>query len=390
MPENHRNALKRLWTPAGAGADGPLIALVRVRLLSRLRLLLLGAMTLASLAAACGYGGTAQAAPKEKVLFSFRNLRGLHPYAGLIADGARNLYGTTLYGGATGKGVVFELSPPAAGKTAWTETVLQSFNVTNGAYPFAGLIADGAGNLYGTTNGGGANNDGVVFELSPPAAGKTAWTETVLQSFNGTNGAAPYAGLLADGAGNLYGTTNAGGAIGAGVVFELSPPAVGKTAWTETVLQSFNGTNGAYPFAALIADGPGNLYGTTSGGGANNRGVVFELSPPAVGKTAWTETVLFSFHGTKGYPNAGLLADSAGNLYGTTQGGGANNDGVVFKLSPPAADQRAWTERVLHSFNGTNGGKPYAGLIADGAGNLYGTTLYGGADAAGVVFKLTP
>ena len=165
MPENHRNALKRLWTPAGAGADGPLIALVRVRLLSRLRLLLLGAMTLASLAAACGYGGTAQAAPKEKVLFSFKNLRGLHPYAGLIADGARNLYGTTEYGGATGKGVVFELSPPAVGKTAWTETVLQSFNVTNGAYPFAGLIADGAGNLYGTTNGGGANNDGVVFEL---------------------------------------------------------------------------------------------------------------------------------------------------------------------------------------------------------------------------------
>jgi uncharacterized repeat protein (TIGR03803 family) len=358
------------------------------RPLARAKFLLLGAMALAAL---CGYGGTAQAAPKLKVLFSFTNQKGGSPEAGLISDGAGNLYGTTYQGGASYDGVVFELRPPAAGKTAWTETVLQSFNVTNGQYPEAGLIADGAGNLYGTTFFGGANSDGEVFELSPPAAGRKAWTETVLFSFNSTDGLAPFAGLVADGAGNLYGTTPYGGVNGDGVVFELSPPAAGKTAWTETVLQSFNGTDGAGPEGGLIADGAGNLYGTTTGGGANSVGVVFELSPPAAGKTAWTETVLQSLNGTNGAkPQAGLIADSAGNLYGTTYTGGASNDGVVFELSPPAAGKTAWTETVLQSFNVTNGQYPEAGLIADGAGNLYGTTLLGGKHGEGVVFKLTP
>jgi uncharacterized repeat protein (TIGR03803 family) len=355
---------------------------------ARPNFLLLGTMALAAL---CGYGGTAQAAPQLKVLLSFTNLKGAYPQAGLIADGAGNLYGTTTQGGANSDGVVFELSPPVAGKTAWTETVLRSFDETNGYGPYAGLLADGAGNLYGTTTQGGANNDGAVFELSPPAAGKKAWTETVLQSFDETNGQYPASGLLADVAGNLYGTTDVGGANNFGEVFELSPPAAGKKAWTETVLQSFNGTNGQFPQAGLLADGAGNLYGTTQQGGANSDGVVFELSPPAAGKRAWTETLLQSFDETNGqYPASGLLADGAGNLYGTTVVGGANNDGVVFELSPPAAGKKAWTETLLQSFDGTNGQFPQAGLLADVAGNLYGTTQQGGSHSVGVVFELSP
>jgi uncharacterized repeat protein (TIGR03803 family) len=141
----------------------------------------------------------------------------------------------------------------------------------------------------------------------------------------------------------------------------------------------------------VIADGAGNLYGTTSGGGSNSHGVVYELSPPAQGQTAWTETVLHTFTGTNGArPLAALIADGAGNLYGTTIGGGANSDGVVYKLSPPAGGEHRWTAKVLQSFTGINGSGPGGGVLADGAGNLYGTTNGGGAHSDGVVFKLTP
>jgi uncharacterized repeat protein (TIGR03803 family) len=366
------------------------------RLASRSNLLLLGA---SALAVACSCGGIAQAAPKLKVLYSFANVRGALPLTNFIADKAGNLYGTTSEGGSNNEGSVFELSPPVAGHGPWTETVLHSFNQSDGLRPTGGLIADSAGNLYGTTSSGGYGNFGVVYELTPPAGVKKPWTETVLSFFNGTNGAGPFAALIADGAGNLYGTTSQGGAIskschniyGCGVVFELSPPAVGQTAWTETVLQNFNGPNGYDPFAALIADGAGNLYGTTSQGGSSNFGVVFELSPPAGGQTAWTETVLDSFHFTNGRsPQGGLLADGAGNLYGTTYTGGPNNDGVVFELSPPVGSKMAWTETVLHFFSRKNGIGPTDGLIADGAGNLYGTTASGGGHGDGVLFELSP
>jgi uncharacterized repeat protein (TIGR03803 family) len=156
-------------------------------------------------------------------------------------------------------------------------------------------------------------------------------------------------------------------------------PALPATAATLTRLASFNGTNGQYPLAGLIADSAGNLYGTTYEGEASGLGTVFKLTPPAAGKKAWKETVLVSFNSTNGaYPEAGLIADSAGNLYGTTEGGGTSNLGTVFKLTPPAAGEKAWTETVLVSFNGTNGQNPVAGLIPDSAGNLYGTTEEGG------------
>jgi uncharacterized repeat protein (TIGR03803 family) len=345
---------------------------------SRANLLLIGA---SALAVVCGYGGTAQAAPKLKVLYSFTANSGFFPFAGLVADGAGNLYGTTFSGGTTGDGVVFELSPPAGSKKAWTETVLYSFSGSDGANPYSGLIADGAGNFYGTTYSGGSNNDGVVFELSPPAEGETAWTEKVLHPFNGADGENPYSGLIVDSERNLYGTTYIGGAHGDGVVFELSPPAEGETAWTESVLHSFDGKDGQNPYlGSLLADSAGDLFGTTIQGGRYKDGLVFRLSPPVAGEKAWTETVLAK----DGLPEAGLIADAAGNLYGTTQSS-------VFELSPPLAGKKAWTEKVLCSFNGgANGGELAGGVLADGAGNLYGTAQFGGANNYGVVFELSP
>ena len=253
--------------------------------------------------------------------------------------------------------------------------MLYSFTGSDGSEPFAGLIADSSGNLYGTTQSGGASGGhGVVFKLSPSG------TETVLHTFTGgSDGGIPRAGLIADTGGNLYGTTAGGGASNAGTVFKLSPSG------TETVLYSFTGSDGSGPFAGLIADSSGNLYGTTQSGGASGgHGVVFKLSPGG------TETVLYSFTGGSdgGTPRAGLIADSSGNLYGTTQFGGPGcggvGCGVVFKLSPSG------TETVLYSFTGSDGSGPFPGLIADSSGNLYGTTLSGGASGGhGVVFKLT-
>jgi uncharacterized repeat protein (TIGR03803 family) len=419
------------------------------------------ASALASLTVACGFVGSARAATGHKVLFSFLNERGAVPEASLVADGAGNLYGTTIEGGLNNDGVVFELSPPAVGKTAWTQTVLVSFDGTDGQAPRAGLIVDGADNLYGTTSIGGKYQHGVVFKLAPPAEGKTAWTETVLHSFKGkASGEGPTGSLIMDGAGNLFGASIGAGANDYGLVFELSPPAAGKTVWTKTTLFTFNGTDGAYPTGGLIADGAGNLYGTTLKGGGTNgnyddgvvyelsppapgqtiwtekvlqafngqaptgafpqatlvldrtgnlygaasggrgEGLVFELSPPGAGQTAWSETVLVSFEisGANGNgPDGGLIADSAGNLYGTTEDGGGSDQcpnvqgcGVVFEASPPAAGKKAWTERVLHRFNLVDGAHPEAGLIADNAGNLYGTAANGGAHGDGVVFNLNP
>ena len=311
----------------------------------------------------------------EQVLHSFGNgMDGQFPYAGLIFDTSGNLYGTTNFGGTYTFGTVFELTPIAGG--GWTEKVLYSFgNGTDGAYPEAGLIFDAVGNLYGTTYGGGTYGTGTVFELTPTGGG--SWTEKVLHNFNdnGTDGFYPYAGLIFDAAGNLYGTTSQGGTYGDGTVFELTPAAGGV--WTEKVLYSFNanGTDGTAPQAGLIFDAAGNLYGTTNQGGTYLSGTVFELTPAGGG--VWTETVLHNFNdnGTDGaYPYAGLIFDGAGNLYGTTDGGGTYFGGTVFELTPAAGG--SWTEKVLHNFNpnSTDGYEPYAGLIFDAAGNLYGTT----------------
>jgi uncharacterized repeat protein (TIGR03803 family) len=339
---------------------------------------------------------------QEEVLHSFQNdgTDGIDPGPGLISDGAGNLYGTTSVGGTHNWGTVFELSPAAGG--GWTEKVLYSFaSVPDGSWPMSALIFDAAGNLYGTTLSGGTNNGGTVFELSPDGGG--GWTEKVLHNFGigGIDGDEPQAGLIFDAAGNLYGTTGRGGGTFYGTVFELSPD--GGGGWTEQVLHSFGaGTDGAFPYAGLIFDAAGNLYGTTYEGGAFDTcaaegcGTVFELMPAAGGN--WTEKVLYSFDYNSGggiAPSANLIFDGAGNLYGTTSSGYyGDSNGTVFELSPTAGGN--WTEQVLHSFgSGTDGNNPVGSLIFDFAGNLYGTTAWGGTfssclNGCGTVFELMP
>lgn len=319
-------------------------------------------------------------------LIAFNGADGSGPMGNLIRDAAGNLYGTTNIGG-NGYGTVFRLAPPPAGHTAWTLTTLASFNYTNGAYPNAGLVRDSFGNLYGTTQEGGVHGDGTVFRLAPPTNGHIAWTLTTLATFNVTNGVGPFGELVRDPIGNLYGTTFQGGVYGVGNVFKLTSPTTGHTAWTLANIASFNHTNGAVPQAGLVRDSAGNLYGTTEYG----NGTVFRLTPPTDGHTAWTLTTLANFNGSNGAnPQERLLRDPNGNLYGTTPAGGANGYGTVFKLSPPTTGNTTWTLKTLISFNGTDGKYPYAGLVQDQSGNLYGTTYLGGAHGFGTVFKLTP
>jgi uncharacterized repeat protein (TIGR03803 family) len=350
----------------------------------------------------------------RKTLHVFVGSDGAAPVAGLIFDGSGNLYGTTNSGGLFSDGVVFELSPPAPGKTLWKETILHNFgqNSVGGQGPEAPVIFDAAGNLYGTTRGGGRRKEsgvGTVFELSPPAPGKTAWKETVLLKFSRVDGAHPTAGLVRDPSGNLFGTTPDGGAfcLSCGTVFELSPPTIGHPAWTETVLHNFADTDGAGPLGDLVLDSVGNLYGTTyRGKGATVGGIVYELSPPSTGQTAWNFTILYAFdtNPNDGYnPSASLLMDGSGNLFGTTlrttSAVCANQiycGGTVFELSPPAAGHTAWTEAVLHTFTGTpDGANPPSPVVLDGSGNIYGTTEFGGTGTnctggCGTVFEITP
>jgi uncharacterized repeat protein (TIGR03803 family) len=321
---------------------------------------------------ASGYGTVfiVNTIQKEIVLYSFAGPPndGAYPYGSLVADASGNLYGTTESGGASGNGTVFMLE-----KTG-EETVYHSFAgpPKDGAYPYAGLVRDANGNSYGTTEGGGASRYGTVFTLDP--TGK----ETALYSFPGyPNGAYPFAGLLLGASGALYGTTESGGHHGYGTVFTVAK--TGK----ETVLYKFTGApkDGVSPYAGLIQDLAGNLYGTTELGG-RGYGVLFKLL-----KTG-REKVLYKFTGFPSdgeYPIGGLVQDKSGNFYGTTKGGGANGCGTVFELSTTG------TETVLHSFDcSTDGGYPYAGLIIDAAGNLYGTTTSGGPSGAGTVFEITP
>jgi uncharacterized repeat protein (TIGR03803 family) len=334
-----------------------------------------------------------QAAPTLRVLLSFKKTLGENPYGALAADSAGNLYGTTSIGGPDGRGTVFELSPPIAGQKGWARTVLFSFGKrTFGEQPCSELFIDAAGNLYGTAYRGGGHHKGAVFELSPPASNRGPWTAKRLYSFNGADGANPYGGLIADAAGNLYGTAEEGGADGYGAVYELSPPLDGQSAWTEKLLHSFNSNDGAYPFAQLLADGAGNFYGAASQNGPGDAGAIFKLSPPSPGKKDWTDTVIFTFENSAQgiWPWGALIADAKGDLFGTTMLGGPDNAGVVFELTPAKGHDGPWTETILHNFDTTDGENPYAGLVADPSGNLYGTTYFGGAGRGGVVFQLSP
>jgi uncharacterized repeat protein (TIGR03803 family) len=281
---------------------------------------------------------------QESVLHTFCSSSncndGVISRSGLVLDAAGNLYGTTFSGGAHGKGVAFELSP---GSSGWTETVLHAFaGGKDGASPTAGLTFDANGNLFGTAPNNGADGKGVVFELIPGSGG---WSESIVYTFTGgTDGGVPTGGVIFDSTGNMYGTAGAGGNVscrltgitGCGVVFELIPGAGGL--WTEMVLYSFSGADGVGPAAAMLFDPAGVLYGTTAFGGRNlcanepGCGVVFSLTPNSDG--TWSEAVLHTFSGTRdqSLPEAPLILDAKGNLYGTALGDPQYGDGAVFEL----------------------------------------------------------
>jgi uncharacterized repeat protein (TIGR03803 family) len=271
--------------------------------------------------------------------------------------------------------IAVTLASLAVHSQAQTFKVLYNFtNGDDGANPLDGFVAV-SGYLYGTTSAGGSSGAGTVFKISE--AGKF----TPLYSFKGgTDGSSPQASLLREASGDLYGTTSSGGAYGNGTIFRVTPKGV------ETVLYSFKGgtTDGADPQAALVVDSAGNLYGTTFAGGTSGAGTVFELTKK--GK----ESVLHSFGSLGTNPVAGVTFDAAGNLYGTTSTGGLDGNGTVYEL----AAQSAWAETTLHDFTlGTDGGVPYAGLVFDGSGNIFGATTDGGAsgsDGGGTIFELTP
>jgi uncharacterized repeat protein (TIGR03803 family) len=347
---------------------------------------------LAVFAAILMFAGSAIAAgPTETVLYRFKGGNdGVAPFAGLIADKAGNLYGTTADGGAGacqgGCGSVFELSPASGGR--WTETVLYRFtDGSDGAVPETGLIFDATGNLYGTTIHGGSSGDGTVFQLTAPTTHGSAWTLNVLHSFIGhTDGKYPLGSLIFDKAGNLYGPTLFGGRFGGGTVFQLAAPAAPGGVWILNVLHSFKGGNdGIDPVGALMLDKQGALYGTTYSG------QVFKEVPPAPGHTAWTLRVLYSFNSVFGLSGGALIAGTKGVLYGANAQGGSANRGIVFQLTPPVTRGGAWTETTLYEFaGGSDGEYPLNGLIADKAGSLYGGTENGGGSDLGTVFKLTP
>jgi uncharacterized repeat protein (TIGR03803 family) len=311
-------------------------------------------------------------AQTEKVLYSFGSYSGdgQNPgYAPLIYKG--NFYGTTQNGGANSYGTVFKVT--ASGKESLLYSFCSQSNCTDGGNPSSGVISDKEGNLYGTTLNGGGGNWGTVFKVT------LTGEESVFYSFGAYSGdgAWPVGGVIVDKEGNLYGTTSLGGANDAGTVYKIT------SSGEESVLYSFgsHSEDGNGPQAGLITDRESNLYGTTSGGGANGSGTVFKVTPTG------EESVLYgfgSFSGDGANPFTGLVMDTEGNLYGTTSAGGKHKFGTAFKLTPSGE------EKVIHSFGaGTEDGRGPNPLIIDKAGNLYGTTALGSGKCYGTVFEMT-
>jgi uncharacterized repeat protein (TIGR03803 family) len=287
----------------------------------------------------------------------------------VVRDSEGNLYGTTQYGGAYENGAVFKVDKNG------NETVLYSFQggFGDGCNPYGGLVRDAEGNLYGTTPSCGASSNGTVFKVAKNG------NEKLLHSFAGgkKDGSDPlYTALTLDTEGNLYGVTAYGGSQDFGVLYKLS------TSRKLTVLHSFaGGTDGCYAHGTPVMDKQGNFYGTTSRCGSGGEGTVWKVSPK--GK----ETVLHNFAGGSSdgaNPIGGVIRDAQGNFYGDTNSGGSSDDGTIFELSNKG------TLTLLHSFVGSDGATPYGGVIRDAKGNLYGTTLEDGTDGNGVVWKVTP
>lgn len=323
------------------------------------------------------------------VLYSFTGgADGGEPYKGVTLDAAGNLYGTAVTGGSGscegGCGVVFELTNSDG---TWTQNVIHAFTGNDGSGPGSPVSFDRHGNIYGTTPTGGAYNMGTVYRLAPDGSG--GWKFRVIHTFTGgADGGGGSAGrILIDAAGNLYGVCTVGGANGFGTVYEMSAV---KGQWELTTLYAFEDQpDGALPYGAVAFDKLGNLYGTTYYAGANDQGTVYKLTRT---NGTWTERVLYNFKGGAdgSSPISGLVFDASGNMYGTTSAGGAACDcGVIFKMTRSASG--SWSESVVYRFPGSpQAGTAYNGLVADSAGNFYGTTVNGGADNDGAVYEFTP
>ena len=335
-------------------------------------------------------------ASNETVLWNFSNSNGdgAFPWSNvLISDVNGNLYGVTGGGGSNSTGMVFELSPNGNG--GYSETVIYDFKASgsgDGSTPYGGLARDDAGNLYGATQGGGANSTGSVYMLSPKAGGN--WTERILYSFSAsgaTDGSTPSGGVIIGKDRTLHGTTTYGGAYSSGTVFQISKTQSGIT---EKVLHNFGAPgDGEFPYDPVVADPEGNLYGATSIGGASGSGCIYRLS---LQNGSWSESVLYSFTGKNGDGSGmyyvGLIGDKSRDIYGTTAFGGANNTGTVWELVYSKASN-SYSEKILYTFGSTSSGDgnyPYAGITVDGTGALYGTTEQGGSTQnSGTVYKLT-
>jgi uncharacterized repeat protein (TIGR03803 family) len=330
-----------------------------------------------------GHGGW-----KQSVLFSFNGKNGSYPTYSSVLYRSGKLYGTAYSGGAHGYGVVFEVS--FNGKH-WEHTVVYNFTGgTQGGYPNASLIMDSDGNLYGSTEGDGNGTDGIVFELSPAGTG---WSERLIYDAGTTTG---FTGLTIDSAGTIFGV-NQNAQNGLSYVVELTP--TGHDSWMPTVIHTFTGypKDGTGAAGSVVLDNAGNLYGVTSIGGPKGQGMVYKLIPEKNGE--WTEKILYSFKGFASgkdgaNPEAGIVFDPTGNIYGTTSFGGDHNDGTVFELVAPVGTG-SYKEKVLWNFDNTDGAGPNSGLTLDAIGNLYGMTAFGGSSTScgsycGVVFEVVP
>jgi uncharacterized repeat protein (TIGR03803 family) len=326
----------------------------------------------------------------------------------LVIDKEGILYGAG--GGQDTRGFIFRLTPPPLGKHSWRYDLLYTLaNSSDGSAIQGNLTMDAEGNLYGATELGGdlsceQDGCGTVFELKRPTKNRGNWGFNVLYTFTGgPTGVEPFAGVTFNQEGNLYGTTNYGGTFGYGVTYRLTPPAKKGQPWNETVLYSFDPVNnvGSNPEGPVIFDSTGNIYGTAAFGGdpncqaGNGCGVAYELSPPARKGGDWSYATLYAFQGGSDgiYPTGQIVLDSGGNLYGTTQQGGGETFGMIYRLTPPGARGGAWIETALHRFTGSNGDGAYPEGLTWGKWNdLYGVTSEGGTrcQGCGTAFEIRP
>ncbi len=352
-------------------------------------------LALATFVASITLANIASAATRERILFTFDGtLDGANPSAPLIADATGNFYGTAANGCTYNHGCVFKLSHPNG---IWTQTILYSFSGIDGATPGASVVLDSAGNLYGTTVLGGDFNAGIAFQLTPTTRGP--WTETVLHSFgSGSDGYAP-SELTLSATGEIYGITQFGGTASSGpdnggTVYSLT---YANGAWTETLLYSFPGEflgpNGDLPIGGVAIDHAGNLYGVTQAGGSHGKGSVFALDRAPDG--TYSERIIHSFNLADGdLPNSTPVFDSAGNLYGTTYFGGdanlcpSNGCGVIYQLHKTS--NGSWSEIILRELQKEDGWEAVGPVVFDHSGNLYAAAQAGGVDSWGTILKLTP